>query len=92
MWRERPIGEVFKVDGVDCVVVPDAKGTVGCMFCAFCDTCVVRNSLTPEAGYCIAGFRKDGVNVHFERFNDGHHLTRHLDGGKKSPVATDREQ
>lgn len=92
MTRERPVGEVFKLYGVKVVVVPDVEGVNNCKLC------VIRNEYlcTPpnilEVGECVGGLREDGVNVHFERYYGCHHLTRHLHGGKKSPVATDREQ
>ena len=92
MTQERPVGEVFCVNGLEYVVVPDAEGVVGCGFCVFGGYCGFPPSILSEYGECSSRVRKDGVDVHFERFNDGRHLTRHLHEGKKSPIATDREQ
>lgn len=92
MARERSVGEVFSVDGVDVVVVPDIKGVRNCKLCVCYDGCFHLPHRMSVVGECVDVLRSDGVGVHFERFNDGHHLTRHLNEGKKSPIATDREQ
>lgn len=92
MVLERPIGEVFEMRGVNAVVVPDVKGHSGCKICVCYSECWICTPLKSVAGECVGILRSDGISVHFERFNDGRHLTRHLDEGKKSPIATDREQ
>lgn len=90
IWR--PVGEVFEYHGVEYVVVPDPRLVVGCFLCEFVDACCCGKRPTQVIGRCHARNRGDNADVHFERFNDGHHLTRHLDEGKKSPMATGREQ
>ena len=87
-----PVGDVFTVAGRTVVVVPDAEGYDPCEMCAFYVGCIHPPKIPETWGPCGGVCREDGVDVHYEIYNDGHYLTRHLNEFKKSHMATDREQ
>lgn len=65
---EHPIGKPFKVNGVAYVAVKDRDGECTCTRCAAVAVCCIDEIKSRTFGECIAYYRSDRKNVHFNQF------------------------
>lgn len=63
--KERPVGTIFKRYNKQLKVVPDHKNGISCSLCVFC------GSICPHSKtHCSEHFRKDKINIHYEKIKD----------------------